>query len=123
MVEHGGDDSARTAGGSGDNLSARCVFLADGEGIGIDKTARFERLVVAGRMHVIAHGLTAHAETTGQHALGFNSTLDGGFHHAPYLGQVVPDFGTFDFTDIFPVGLAGLLTPFEYVLYLRERID
>ena len=43
MIEHSREHTTGAAGGGGDNHAARCVFLADGEGIGIDEPSAFNK--------------------------------------------------------------------------------
>ena len=40
----------------------------------------------------------------------------------PYLGEVFPYFGAFDFVDVFPVAFAGFFAPALYVFYFGEFV-
>lgn len=94
-----------------------------GKSVGIDKSAAAQAFGIAGGVHVVAYGLAPHSEAAGQHAFGFYAALDGCFHHAPYLGKVVPYVGILVCVDVFPVAPSAVLAPFEDVLNLCERID
>lgn len=92
--------------GACDNLAARGVLLAHSQGIGIDETAAFERTGVALGMHMIAHGLAAHAQPAGEHTFGLDAALNGLFHHSPHLMQIIPDGLTFATVNVFPRNLS-----------------
>ena len=111
--------TARTTSRSGHDLPTARVLLRHRQGIGIHHSPALDTAAIAFRTDHIIGSLTTNAQTSRQDAFRFQATTNRILHHFPYLSQIIPDRRAFVLLDIFPIGMASLLTP---SLYLLDRM-
>ncbi len=115
VIEHSRHHSARSAGGGGHDLAARSVLLAHGKGVAEHQSAALQVGFVAGGSDVVGICAAAQVERAGQYSLLIKAALYRGGHRLPYFCEIFPYFRTLALFDIFPIGLAGVLAPVEYL--------
>ena len=123
VIEHSRQYSARTAGRSCHDHSARSILLAHGKGIREHQATATQVGLIARSLDEVSRSLASKVKRTRQHAFVVESSLHGSLHHFPHLMQVIPYLWSFTFLDIFPVAAASLFAPEQNVGHRIHVID
>ncbi len=115
MVEHRREHSARSASGRSDDCASRGVLLAHGQGVGVNQSARLQRLLVSHGLHVVCGSLAHQVERSRKPSLVVYTALYGLLHGRPHLTEIVPKLASFAQFHVFPVAAAVAVAPLHYL--------